>query len=146
MKPMSFTYSGTVGSPIDRVFELITDAARMVEWLPGCRKVTPSPNRTGKGARHKIEFQRKGKRVDSEIEILEYTPPTGYGWVEVRGRKGSKTFFALRFEGGATLVTMKYVFTPAGLRAWLNAHVYRRHHAHRMFDSLLQNVRKALMK
>ena len=146
MKPVAFTYAGDVGSPIQEVFELITSAARMPEWLPGCRVVTPGTGPTRKGTRHRIQFQRKGQRVDAEIEIIEYTPPTGYGWVETRGRKGAKTFFALQFQGGATRVTMKYVFTPAGWRAWLSAHISRRHHAHELFDRLLQNLRKALIQ
>src|SRR6185312_12321992 len=129
MKTLSFTYTGTVGAPSNDVFALITDPTRMPEWLPGCVAVTPAANRKGKGDRHRIQFQRKGRRVDAEIEIIEYSPPTGYGWVETMGRKGTKLFFALQFQGGATKITMKYVFTPVSWRAWLNAHVYRRHHA-----------------
>jgi uncharacterized protein YndB with AHSA1/START domain len=146
MKPVSFTYSGTVASPMDRVFDLLTDPTRMVEWLPGCRNVTPATDRKGKGARHRVEFLRKGQRVNAEIEIIDYNPPTSFGWVEIRGRTGARTFFALQFQGGATMITMKHVWTPKSWRAWLNGQFYRRRHAHATFDGLLQNLRKVLMK
>ncbi len=146
MRPVSLTYSGTVGAPIDRVFALITDPARMPEWLPSCRAVTPAPKLTGKGDRHRILFERDGRRVDAEIEIIEYTPPHNYGWVEIRRRKGSRTYIHLQFQGGATKITMKYVWEPAGLRAWLLGQYYRRRDVHRMFDSLLQNLRKVLTR
>jgi uncharacterized protein YndB with AHSA1/START domain len=145
MKPVSFTYTGAISSPVQEVFELITDVARMPDWLPGCRTVTPGSRPARKGTRHRLQFQRSGRRVDAEIEVIEYTPPTGYGWVETRGREGAKTFFGLQFQGATTRVAMKYVFTPVGWRAWLKAQVYRRRHAHEMFDRLLQNLRKTLM-
>jgi len=146
MKPVSFTYAGAVASPLHEVFELLTDASRMPDWLPGCRAVTPGPDPTRKGTRHRIQFERQGQLVNAVIEIIEYTPPTGYGWMETRGREGAKTFFALQFQGATTRVTMKYVFTPAGWRAWLQVHLHRRHHAHEMFDRLLQNLRRALIR
>src|SRR2546427_9501140 len=67
MRPVSFTYSGTVGAPIDRVFALITDPGRMPEWLPGCRSVKPAPKLSGKGDRHRIIFERSEEHT-SELQ------------------------------------------------------------------------------
>src|SRR5437763_5330450 len=69
MRPVSFTYTGTVGAPIDKVFALITDPARMPEWLPGCQSVKPAPKLTGRGDRHRIFFERDGRRIDVEIVV-----------------------------------------------------------------------------
>jgi uncharacterized protein YndB with AHSA1/START domain len=146
MKPVSFSYEGSVGAPIDRVFDLITDPARMPEWLPGCLSVTPGPGRKGKGVHHRLVFQRRGQRVDAEIEITNYNAPVSYAWVELRRRAGSKTSFALQFQGGTTKVTMKHTWTPTTWRAWLLGQFYRRKHAYETFDGLLQNLRKVLMK
>src|SRR5216117_3330293 len=136
----------SIGAPTDRVFALITDPARMPEWLPGCRSVTPAPKLTGKGDRHRILFERDGRRVDAEIEIIDYNPPYTYGWVEIRRRKGARTYFALQFQGGATKVTMKHIWEPVGLRAWLLGQFYRRRNSYQTFDSLLQNLRKVLTR
>jgi uncharacterized protein YndB with AHSA1/START domain len=146
MRPVSLTYSGSVGVPIDDVFGLLSDAARMPEWLPFCRSVVPSPTRRGKGDRHRVSFERQGKKIDIVIEIIDFVPPTTLGWVEIIHRRGSKTFFKLDFQGGTTRITMKYVWTPASWRAWLLGQFYRRRNAHRMFDGLLQNLRKALRR
>ncbi len=48
------------------------------------------------------------------------------------------------FRGGGRRITMKYVWTPASWRAGLLGQFTRRRNAHRMFDGLLQNLRKAL--
>jgi uncharacterized protein YndB with AHSA1/START domain len=146
MRPDSITYSGTVGASIDRVFDLISDATRMPEWLPGCRAVIPAPEIKGKGDRHRIHFERDNRRIDAEIEVIDYNPPTSFGWVEIYRRRGAKTFLALQFQGGATRITMKHIWFPAGLWPWLLGHFFRRRNAHRMFDALLQNVRKALVR
>ncbi|PYP44889.1 MAG: hypothetical protein DMD50_13045 [Gemmatimonadetes bacterium] len=45
MRPVSLTYTGTVGVTIQDVFDLISDASRMPEWLPNCvRAARPTPS------------------------------------------------------------------------------------------------------
>lgn len=147
MGPVSFTYSGTVATPIDRVFALISDPLRFPEWLPRCIAVKPpTPDRRGKGARYLLTFQRDETRHESQIEIIEFSPPHSFGWVEIYHRAGSKTYFGLGFAGGSTKVTMKHIWKPTGFRSWLNGQFYRRRNAHRMFDGLLNNLRKALTR
>jgi len=146
MRPISLTYSGLVGVPIEEVFELLSDASRMPDWLPNCTAAVPGPSKKGKGDRHRIHFERGGRKADAVIEVIEFVPPTTYAWVEIIHRRGAKTFFKLEFQGGATRITMKHVWAPSGLRAWLLGHFYRRRSAHRMFDGLLQNLRKALTR
>ncbi len=106
MRPVSLTYTGTVGVTIQDVFDLISDASRMPEWLPNCVSTVPGPTNKGRGDRH----------------------------------------FKLDFQGGTTRITMKCVWVPASWRAWLLGQFYRRRSAHKMFDGLLQNLRKALTR
>jgi len=148
MRPVAFTFSGSVAVPMDRVFALISDPTRMAEWLPGCRSVTPTPapQRKGKGDRHRIQYDRDGQRSEAEIEIIDYKPPDTYGWVEISGRAQEKTLFALAFQGGATKVTMRDVWVPANWRAWLLGQLLRRRSAARTFNRLLQNLRKILTR
>ena len=148
MGPVSFTYSGTVPAPIDKVFALISEPLRMPEWLPRCIavKATTNEDRPGKGARYKLTFQRDIHRHESVIEIIDFSPPHTFGWVEIYHRAGSKTFFGLGFAGGSTKVTLKHIWQPTGFRSWLNGQFYRRRNAHRMFDGLLNNLRKALIR
>ncbi len=114
MRPIAFTYTGTVGVPIDEVFELLTDPTRMPEWLPSCTAAVPGPKRRGKGDRHRLHFERQGRKTDAVIEVIEYERPTSYGWVEIIHRRGAQTFFKLEFHGGSTRITMKQVWTDPG--------------------------------
>src|SRR5437016_12611518 len=107
MRPVSFTYTGTVGAPIDKVFALITDPSRMPEWLPGCQSVKPAPKLTGRGDRHRIFFERDGRRSDVQIEVIDYNPPYPYGWVEIRRRAGPRPLFARPVQGAATKLPRK---------------------------------------
>jgi len=146
MKPVSFTHSGPVAAPILEVFALLSDPARFPDWLPYCAQAEPAIRPNGKGARHLLVFETLRRRVTIEIEVIEFNPPTGYGWVELSQRAGSKTFFLLHFAGGVTDVTMKQTWTPRTPRAWLLAQFFRRRNAQRTFTALLQNLRKALTK
>ncbi|HUL02819.1 MAG TPA: SRPBCC family protein [Gemmatimonadales bacterium] len=146
MKPISFIYSGPVAAPIEKVFELLTDPHRFTEWLPYCAQVEPAQRPNGRGARHLLVYETLKRRVTIEIEIADFTPPTGYGWVELAQRAGSKTFFLLQFAGGVTKVTMKQSWTPRTWRAWVLGQIFRRRNAQRMFNAILQNFRKLLTK
>ena len=148
MRPVSFTYSGTVPAPIDKVFALISDPMRMPEWLPRCVAVKATTNdaRVGKGSRFKVTFQRDANRHEAVIEIIDFQSPHSFGWVEIYHRAGSKTFFGLGFAGGSTKVTLKHIWQPTGFRSWLNGQFYRRRNSHRMFDGLINNLRKALIR
>ena len=146
MRSSSFTYSGSIGAPIEKVFALISDPTRIPQWLPHCSAVVPAPEIRGKGDRHRIQFEHGTRPRDAVIEIIDYVPPTTFGWVEIYQRRGSKTFFALAFQGGSTRITMKYVWAPVNWRSWLLGQFFRRRNAHRTFDALLQNLRKVLTK
>jgi len=91
MGPVSFTYSATVPSPIDKVFALISDPMRMPEWLPRCIGVkATTTERAGKGARFKLTFQRDDNRHESVIEIIDFrcrTRSAGSRSTIARGRR-----------------------------------------------------------
>src|SRR5881296_1948496 len=125
MRPISLTYSGLVGVPIEEVFELLSDASRMPEWLPNCTAAVPGPSKKGKGDRHRIHFERDGRKADCVIEVIEFVRPTTYAWVEIIHRRGAKTFFKLEFQGSATRITMMHIWTPSSWRAWLLGQFYR---------------------
>jgi uncharacterized protein YndB with AHSA1/START domain len=147
MRPVSFTYSASVPSPIDKVFALISNPLRMPEWLPRCIAVKETTGeRVGKGARYKLTFQRDEIRHESVIEIIDFQPPHTFGWVEIYHRAGSKSYIALSFAGGSTKVSFKHIWLPTGFRSWLNGQFYRRRNSHRMFGGLINNLRKALVR
>ncbi len=137
MGPVSFTYSASVPAAIDNVFALISDPLRMPEWLPRCVAVQATTNHKfpGKGARYKLTFQRESHRHEAVIEIIDFQAPHTFGWVEMLG-----------FAGGSTKVSLKHIWVPTGFRSWLNGQFYRRRNAHRMFDGLINNLRKALIR
>src|SRR5258706_244264 len=142
MGPVSFTYSASIPAPIDKVFALISDPLRMPEWLPRCIEVkATTPERAGKGARYKVPFQRPTNRHESVIEIIDYSAPHTFGWVEIYHRVGSKTFFALGFQGGSTKVPFKHAWLPPGFRACRKARFNPRATAHRRFPGVGINLR-----
>src|SRR2546425_5096239 len=86
MHPVSRTVIQTLPVSIERVFALLTDPSRMAEWLPGCAG-TQSDKPLRKGVRFKVRF---GQRM-TEFEVVDFTPPTTFGWVERGERNGWKT-------------------------------------------------------
>jgi uncharacterized protein YndB with AHSA1/START domain len=143
-KYVSHTHTGTVGAPLEPVFALLTTPSRIPEWLPGCSAIAPKDGEMKVGARFHLEMGSHNIRV--EIEILDYNPTKTFGWVEHRRRSGQKTFVKLDYQGGATQVTLRYVWIALGFTAWIMGQFYRRRDAHRIFNGTIQNLRKALTK
>ncbi len=114
MPPVSHALIDRVRAPVDRVFALLSDPARMPEWLPGCTAVE-AEGQLKHGARFKVRF---GTRL-TEFEIVDFAPPNTFGWVERRQRMGSKTFFRLDSVGGSTSVTVRDEWAPHSLSAWV---------------------------
>src|SRR5438309_6682019 len=82
MRPVSHTLINSIRAPIDRVFALLTDPGRIAQWLPGCDGVQ-SAGPLRKGARFTARF---GAR-QTEFEIVDFTPPSTFGWVERRSEE-----------------------------------------------------------
>src|SRR5438876_10948169 len=76
MRPIALTYTGTVGVPIDEVFELLTDPTRMPQWLPSCTAAVPGPKRRGTADRHRLHFERSGRKTGAVSEVIEDDGPT----------------------------------------------------------------------
>src|SRR6266480_493901 len=99
MRPVSRTVIQTLPVSIERVVALLTDPSRMAEWLPGCAG-TQSDKPLRKGVRFKVRF---GERT-TEFEVVDFMPPTTFGWVERGERNGWKTFFRLDPSAAAPVV------------------------------------------
>src|SRR5438034_8575603 len=56
MRPVSHTLINSIRAPIDRVFALLTDPARIAQWLPGCDGVQ-SAGASRRAEEHTSELQ-----------------------------------------------------------------------------------------
>lgn len=137
MASLSFTLKSSIPAPSDRVFELLTNPAHIPKWLPGCQSVEP-PTALRKGSRLKVGF---GTRA-AEFEIVEFTPPANFGWIERKGRPGNSVYFHLAFGGGSTNLTMKAIWESKGLWSRLFGEVSRRKGAKRFFEGVVNNLRR----
>jgi uncharacterized protein YndB with AHSA1/START domain len=139
MRPSGATVIDNIPSPIERVFALLTDPVRIAEWLPGCSGVeTTGPLR--KGSRLKARF---GVR-STEFEVVDFSPPTTFGWSERGQRQGWKTFFRLDAVAGSTAVTVRDVWAPRTLVAWLRGRLFDRRRVDSQLEGILSNVRRLL--
>jgi len=139
MRPVSRTVIQTVPVSIERVFALLTDPSRMAEWLPGCAG-TQSDKPLRKGVRFKVRF---GQRM-TEFEVVDFTPRRrSAGWSAVSGTAW-KTFFRLDRAAEATAVTVRDVWAPRSLIAWLRGRLFEKRRVDSQLEAILSNVRKIL--
>jgi uncharacterized protein YndB with AHSA1/START domain len=142
MRSVDHTLVTQVGAPIEKVFSVLTDPARIPDWLPMCESVEiDGPVR--KGSRLRVRFSDSRLTV---FEIVDYHAPTTFGWVERGGREGAKTFFHLQFAGGSTALTLKDVWQPPSFMAWLKARLNPKRNTKRQMDRAVQSLRLAVTK
>lgn len=142
MATISYTVSDTIPAPMEEVFDILTNPAHIPQWLPGCKSVEPDTPLL-RGGRIRLTFA--GGR-GAEFEVVEITRPANFGWIERRGRPGHQMYFHLAFAGGSTTLTMKSIWHPKGLRAWLRARWSRRRDAQRMFEGMINNLRRMVTR
>ena len=140
MRPVSHTVIHPVPASIERVFAVLTDPARIAQWLPGCGGVE-SPVPLKKGVRFKARF---GNRV-TEFEVVDFAPPTAFGLVERGERDGWKTLFRLDETAGSTALTVRDVWAPRSVIAWLRGRLREKRQVHSQLEAILANVRKLLV-
>src|SRR5262245_19668995 len=139
MKPVAHTLIDTIKAPIDQVYALLTDPARIPGWLPGCVSVESSgPFR--KGSRIQVRF---GERL-TEFEIIDFTPPATFGWFERGARHGWRTFFGLDRRGEATALTVRAVWTPHSFLAGIRGKFLQKRDVRRQLRLIIENVRQAV--
>src|SRR2546430_17165371 len=137
MRPVSHTLINSIRAPIDRVFALLTDPGRIAQWLPGCDGVQ-SAGPLRKGARFTPRF---GAR-QTEFEVVDFAPPSPFGWVERGQRKGWRTFFRLDASAGSTAVTIRDVWTPRSVGGWLRGRFLEKRKAQNHLKTILENLGK----
>jgi len=86
---------------------------------------------------------RFGERT-TEFEVVDFTPPTTFGWVERGGRNGWKTFFRLDPSAQSTAVTVRDVWAPRTLIAWVRGRLFEKRRVNTQLEAILANVRKIL--
>jgi len=139
MRPVSRTVIQTVPVSIERVFALLTAHGSHATPLPGCA-ATQSDKPLRKGVRFKVRF---GERT-TEFEVVDFTPPTTFGWVERGERNGWKTFFRLDRTAQSTAVTVRDVWAPRSLVAWLRGRLFEKRRVNSQLEAILSNLRKLL--
>jgi uncharacterized protein YndB with AHSA1/START domain len=139
MRPVVHTLINSIGAPIDRVFALLTDPGRIAQWLPGCVAVR-SEGPLRKGARFTAQF---GERL-TEFEVVDFAPPSAFGWIERGQRKGSKRFFRLDAGTGSTAVTIRDVWLPQSILGWVRGRFLEKRRVQNQLEAVLENLRRVL--
>ena len=139
MRLVRHTLIDSVHADCELVFALVTDPARIAQWLPACTGVEAN-GPLKRGTRLTVHF---GAR-QSEFEIVEFTPPTTVGWEERGGRHGSKTEIQLEAVRDSTRITLRHVWVPPSFVAWWRGRVLVKRRVERTLRSILRSVRAAV--
>ena len=139
MRAIAATKATQLSAPIERVFQVLTDPARMARWLPDAAAVEANgPLKRGGQVR-----VRYGER-NVLLEIVDHKAPYTFGWVEREGRRGVKKFFRLDWAGGSTAVTVRDIWEPPSLKAWVKAKLTGKRRPDAQADRILQGLKMAV--
>jgi len=141
MRPITRTVVKSIPAPAGDLFTLLTDPERIPQWLPGCNAVQ-SDGPVQRGASLKVRF---GVRVTT-FEIVDFTQSRTFGWLERGQRQGWKTLFHLEPVGAATAVTIRDVWTPPSLGAWLRGRLFEKRRVAHPLDEIVENLLRALFR
>ena len=111
-----------LAAPIEDVWALVTDPARVLSFMSGVTRWEVAGDRpTGLGARYRMLFRVGAAEVGGLVEVVEFDAPCDFAWSSVTGLDHRGRWRLREAPGGRTRVELRlsYVVAGAGLSGWL---------------------------
>ena len=111
-----------LAAPIEDVWALVTDPARVLSFMSGVTRWEVAGDRpTGLGARYRMLFRVGAAEVGGLVEVVEFDAPCDFAWSSVTGLDHRGRWRLRDAPGGRTRVELRlsYVVAGAGLSGWL---------------------------
>jgi uncharacterized membrane protein len=111
-----------LAAPIEDVWALVTDPARVLSFMSGVTRWEVAGDRpTGLGARYRMLFRVGAAEVGGLVEVVEFDAPCDFAWTSVTGLDHRGRWRLREAPGGRTRVELRlsYVVAGAGLSGWL---------------------------
>ena len=111
-----------VTAPIDRVWSLVADPVRALDYMSGTTRweVASEPS-TGVGAKYRILFQVGSAEVGGLVEVVEFAPPYELAWTSLTGVDQRGRWRLRVLPGGLTAIELRLAYGVAGsgLSGWV---------------------------
>ncbi len=115
-----------VTAPIDRVWSLVADPVRALDYMSGTTRweVASEPS-TGVGAKYRILFQVGSAEVGGLVEVVEFAPPYELAWTSLTGVDQRGRWRLRALQGGLTAIELRIAYGVAGsgLSGWVTERV-----------------------
>jgi uncharacterized membrane protein len=111
-----------LAAPIEDVWALVTDPARVLSFMSGVTRWEVAGDRpAGLGARYRMLFRVGAAEVGGLVEVVEFDAPCDFAWTSVTGLDHRGRWRLREAPGGRTRVELRlsYVVAGAGLSGWL---------------------------
>ena len=111
-----------LAAPIEDVWALVTDPARVLSFMSGVTRWEVAGDRpTGLGARYRMLFRVGAAEVGGLVEVVEFDAPCDFAWSSVTGLDHRGRWRLREAPGGRTRdeLRLSYVVAGAGLSGWL---------------------------
>jgi uncharacterized protein YndB with AHSA1/START domain len=98
----------TIDRPVDEVFSYISDPRNESHWLSSVTRNSNVPDGpVHPGTTYETHAHFLGKHMEFNVEVVEYEPPNGYGYLAKHGTLHIHRRIHLDpVDGGATFLTM----------------------------------------
>ncbi len=146
---------GVVDAPVERVWPLVADVARVPEWLTFAERMEVLDG-DGVGRRQRLHGHWGRRRSEVDQEITEYDPPRVLAWRHLAERLDGKpaprfarsTEFRVTLEprDGATLVRLRSRQEPASAVKGLVMRMFGARDMARQMDRSLTRLAEAVRR
>jgi uncharacterized membrane protein len=108
-----------ISAPMDRVWPVVTDPARMLSFMSGVTRWEVEGERaTGLGARYRVLFRVGAAEIGGLIEVVEWDEPCELAWTSVLGIDQRGRWRLRELRGGRTAVELRMAYGVAGSGLW----------------------------
>ena len=119
---MKTTAEITIGKPIDRVWEFVSNIENLALWVEGIEAPEQTPDGPiGAGTTYHSKYNYRGKSFDMDHEIYEFEPPNRLDTRSIEGPfPYDVTMVLAEADGGTSVSNM----VEAGSDSWMTSVIF----------------------
>jgi carbon monoxide dehydrogenase subunit G len=113
---INFEIGTLIDRPVQDVFTFLSNPLNLPKWqtmIASIEQITPGA--VGAGSKYNLSAEMMGRKIDGIMEVVEYQPPTRFGFVNNAGPIQVKVVMTLKPVGTGAKITLNAEGNPGGL-------------------------------
>ncbi len=113
---INFELSVLVDRSLQDIFVFLSNPLNLPKWqsiISSIEQITPGP--VGLGVKYAVHAEMLGRKIDGQMEVVEFQPPSHFGFINNAGPMQIKVLVTLKPVGTGAKISLTAEGNPGGV-------------------------------